>query len=278
MPLYSSYTLMVRLMIQYVVGQGSGVMSEVLSDRTKHHKPAWRISSRRSIETSGSEQRSFSLRHTLRQSIHPPRVFMWQVSVWCDAITNTCACTNMADPLVFPPTVPISVLITALPLTGARIYSRGAILSLELLSRERREEAEFESIQIMEHFQVPRVRKILYVRFRKRRRANCLAQYLLTSNQSSREIQGNQLPYLHLTSPSFRFCSLVLLLLLWSRWSVNTVHCHIGKAGKCCLAIRDECDISHFVKDKKHNYYRLIQNYKFMSFARQFPQWVNLFI
>lgn len=56
----------------------------------------------------------------------------------------------MADPLVFPPTVPISVLITALPLTGARIYSRGAILSLELLRRERekREEAEFESIQI----------------------------------------------------------------------------------------------------------------------------------
>lgn len=40
MPLYSSYTLMVRLMIQYVVGQGSGVMFEVLSDRTKHHKPA----------------------------------------------------------------------------------------------------------------------------------------------------------------------------------------------------------------------------------------------
>lgn len=92
----------------------------------------------------------FFIRHILRQSIHPQRVFMWQLLFWNDVSTH--ASTQTRGPYAPLRTFSIFVLITALSLTLAGIYSWGVILTLSCWAERERQmrggRAPSESIQI----------------------------------------------------------------------------------------------------------------------------------
>lgn len=133
-------------------------MSEELSRRTKHHKPAWRISSRRSIKPLALS-RVFILRTS-----HFTTIYSSSESIYVTVlILVRCFDTRThkhAGPPVFPRTFPIFVLITALPLTWSRIYSRGVIRTQSCWAEREKDERRRHCIWIhphLEHFQVPYV-------------------------------------------------------------------------------------------------------------------------
>lgn len=83
----------------------------------------------------------FFIRHILQHSIHPHGLF---IGPSCFEVTHrhTRAYANTQALLAFPHTFPIFVLITALPLTRAGIYSRGMILTQSCWVERESEEAE----------------------------------------------------------------------------------------------------------------------------------------
>lgn len=111
-------------------------MSEELSHRTKHHKPAWRICSRCSSQPLALS-RMFILRTSHFTTIYSSSESIYVtvlILAWC---FNTRVHTNTQTLVLFLAIFSIFVLITALSLTWAGIYSPGRDPDSELLSRER---------------------------------------------------------------------------------------------------------------------------------------------
>lgn len=143
-------------------------MSEELSRRTKHHKPAWRICSRCS-----SQPLALSRMFILRTS-HFTTIYSSSESIYVTVlILAWCFDTHAhkhADPHAFPRTFSIFVLITALSLTWAGIYSLGVILTQSCWAEREKEERRQHSIWIhpdLERFQVSEI----YFRFKRSGRA-----------------------------------------------------------------------------------------------------------